>query len=552
MAKLYYNSPMIEKSSIEQLKNLIDIVDVIGNYIELKKAGTNYKALCPFHQEDTPSFVVSPSKQIFHCFGCGAGGDAIKFVMEYEKLSYPEAIEKLASMYNFTLSYSTKQDSTTSLFKALQSVNDLYKRELTHTPHALEYLKERGVLKSSIERFELGYAPESPKQITHLKSRFIPLQDAIEAGILAQQDGRVYARLRERITFPIHSPNGALIAFGGRTLGDHPAKYLNSPETKIFHKSKVLYGYHLAKQDIYAKKRLILCEGYMDVVMLHQAGFTTAVATLGTALTPSHLPLLRKGEPKVIVAYDGDKAGVAAALKAAKLLSRSAIEGGVVLFGGGQDPADMVQKGEIKELEALFRSPQPFIEFVLDATIKQYDLRTPKEKEKALLAGVEYLRTLSPLLQEEYKHYLAALLEILPSKVPLRPQRGVQAQQSMETKDAKELSVIKTLLLKPHLLESVLDIVGVEHFSYHKEEFKLLIDGKVDHPKLREVLLDEDIVPIEEENLTQELLLFLIKYYEQKIKKVLKEDISFTQKSFFIRKYKENIIKLKRGELVVE
>ncbi len=543
---------MIEKSSIEQLKNVVDIVDVVGNYIELKKAGTNYKALCPFHQEDTPSFVVSPSKQIFHCFGCHKGGDAIKFVMEYEKLSYPEAIEKLASMYNFTLSYSTKQEPTTSLFNALKSINELYKKELTHTPHALEYLKNRGVQKSFIERFELGYAPDSPKQITHLKSRFIPLQDAIEAGILAQQDGRVYARLRERVTFPIYSPNGALIAFGGRTMGDHPAKYLNSPETKIFHKSKVLYGYHLAKSDIYAKKRLILCEGYMDVVMLHQAGFTTAVATLGTALTPSHLPLLRKGEPEVIVAYDGDKAGVAAALKAAKLLSHSDIEGGVVLFGGGQDPADMVQKGEIQQLEELFSHPMPFIEFVLEATVKQYDLTNPKEKEKALLAGVEYLRTLSPLLQEEYKHYLAALLEILPSKIPLRPQRSTTIQQSMEVKDAKELSVIKTLLLNPHLLESVLDIVGLEHFIYHKEEFKLVIEGKLDHPKLREVLLDEDIVPLEEENLTQELLLFLIKYYEQKIKKILKEDIPFAQKSFFIRKYKENIIKLKRGELVVE
>ena len=544
---------MIEKSSIEQLKNLIDIVDVIGDYIELKKAGTNYKALCPFHNEDTPSFVVSPSKQIFHCFGCQKGGDAIKFVMEYEKLSYPEAIEKLASMYNFTLSYGSKKESVSSLFKALESINALYKKELAHTPKALEYLKKRGVLNSSIERFELGYAPNGPKQIDYLKSRFIPLQEAIDAGILAQQEGRIYARLTDRVTFPIYSPNGALIAFGGRTLGNHPAKYLNSPETKIFHKSKVLYGYHLAKQDIYAKKRLILCEGYMDVVMLHQAGFTTAVATLGTALTPLHLPLLRRGEPKVIVAYDGDKAGMSAALKAAKLLSVSDIEGGVVLFGGGEDPADMVQKGAIEEFEKLFNTPRPFIEFVLETTIKQYDLSNPKEKEKALLAAVEYLRTLSPLLQEEYKHYLAALLEILPSKIPLRPQKKeYQKSPSLETKDIEEQSILKTILLNPDLLNSVLDIVTPEHFIYHKEEFKLLLEDKLEHPKLREILLDEDIHPIAPDMLTQALLRLLIQYYEQKIQKILKEDIPFTQKSFFIRKYKDNIIKLKRGEPVIE
>ncbi len=542
---------MIEKSSIEQLKNIVDIVDVVGNYIELKKAGTNYKALCPFHQEDTPSFVVSPSKQIYHCFGCQAGGDAIKFVMDYEKLSYPEAIEKLANMYNFTLSYSSKKENSEPLFKALQAINEFYKKELVNEPKAVEYLQKRGLSRQSIERFELGYAPRSDRQITYLKSRFIPLQDAIDAGILAKEGERIYSRMIERITFAIHSPQGALIGFGGRTITNHPAKYLNSPETKLFHKSKILYGYHLAKKDIYAKKRLILCEGYLDVVMLHQAGFTTAVATLGTALTPSHLPLLRRGEPEVIVAYDGDKAGISAAMKAAKLLSASDMEGGVVIFSEGQDPADMVKNGKIQELEQLFSQPKPFVEFILEAIVHNYDLSNPKEKEKALMEGVSFLRTLSPLLQEEYKAYLAALLEILPSKIPLKPKANTPSS-TMEFKDAKELSVIKTILLYPHTLETILDIIGPEHFFYHRQEFALAIEGAKDHPKLREILLDEDIVPLDQESLKEELLTFLIKYYDQKIKKILKEDIPFKQKSFFIRKYKENIQKLRRGELVIE
>ncbi len=542
---------MIEKESIEQLKNVIDIVDVIGNYIELKKSGANYKALCPFHDEDTPSFVVSPSKQIFHCFGCGAGGDAIKFVMEYEKLSYPEAIEKLASIYNFTLRFTKAQERTSGLYKALEVINEHYKKNLDLYPKAREYLKQRGVFDSSIEKFELGFAKDSSSQITYLKQHFIPLQEAIDVGILAKDGEKIYARMIERITFPIYNPNGKLIGFGGRTITDHPAKYLNSPQTKLFNKSKTLYGYHLAKEHIYKTKRMIVCEGYLDVIMLHQAGFHTAVATLGTALTSGHLPLLNRGEPKIVLAYDGDKAGVAAALKAAKLLSSHDLEGGVVLFPSGLDPADMVKNGETKELERLFSHPKPLIEFVLEAIVKSYDIKNPREKERALMEGVSYLKTLSPLLRENYKEYLAALLEILPSKIVLGRSKN-QHQRELETKDAKELSIIKTILLKPHLIDDILDIIDTNHFIYHKEEFEAALSQNLDHPKMRTILLDEDIIPIQEENLKDELLVFLIKYYEKKIKKIVKENLPLHQKSFLIRKYRENILKLKRGEIVVE
>ncbi|WP_041353952.1 DNA primase [Nitratiruptor sp. SB155-2] len=543
---------MIDQNSIEQLKNIVDIVDVIGNYIELKKAGSNYKALCPFHQEDTPSFVVSPSKQIFHCFGCGAGGDAIKFLMEYEKLSYPEAIEKLAGMYNFSLQRIGSKESSSNLFKALESINRLYKKELFSKKKALDYLKQRGVANNSIEKFELGYAPEGNTQIQYLKKEFIPLQDAIQTGILSQDSGRVYARLVERITFPIYSPNGALVGFGGRTITNHPAKYLNSPETKLFHKSKILYGYHLAKQEIYKKKELIVCEGYLDVVMLHQAGFQNAVATLGTALTPSHLPLLRKGEPRVILAYDGDRAGIEAALKASKMLTKADIEGGVVIFTQDQDPADMVKKAQLQELQRLFAKPIPFVEFVLEKTVQKYDIKNPREKEKALFEGIDFLKTLSPLLQEEYKEYLAALLNILPSKIVLHPQQKKDVNYTMEVHDPKELSIIKTMLTKPHTVDIILDIIDASHFTYHQEEFELTLQNRVDHPKIRSILLNEDILVFEEEHIRSELLVFLIKYYEQKIQEVVKGDFPFNQKSFLIRKYKENIKRLKEGELIIE
>ncbi len=542
---------MIDKASIEQLKNILDIVDVIGSYIELKKAGSNYKALCPFHEEDTPSFVVSPSKQIFHCFGCGAGGDAIKFVMEYEKLSYPEAIEKLASMYNFTLNYTQHQKSGSNLFKALETINELYIKTLYSKKEALDYLKNRGISSASIEKFELGYAPSSNEQIDYLKSHFIPIQDAIDAGILSKEHS-LYARMVERITFPIYSPNGAIVGFGGRTISNHPAKYLNTPQTKLFNKSKLLYGYHIAKDRIFKKKEMIITEGYLDVVMLHQAGFETAVATLGTALTPQHLPLLRRGEPKVILSYDGDKAGIAAATKAAKLLALSDIEGGVVIFPASKDPADMVKAGETKELKSLFEHPKPFIEFVLEATVKNFDLKNPKEKEKALFAAVEFLRSLSPILQEEYRDYLAALLDILPSKIPLQSHHTKDPTIDLDTRDAKELSLIKTMLEHPHTIDEILDIIDLSHITFHKEEFEAAISGQFDHPKLRTIMLDEDIIPFDPDKLKDELLIFLIKYHERRVREITKAAMPFEQKSFLIRQIRQKINKLKSGELVIE
>jgi len=541
---------MIDKASIEELKNRLDIVDVIGNYIQLKRTGSNYKALCPFHQEDTPSFVVSPAKQIFHCFGCGIGGDAIKFVMEYEKLTYPEAVEKLASMYNFTLTYTKSQNRESGLLKALETINDLYKKSLPRKKEATEYLRQRGVSSASIEKFELGYAPQSERQIEYLRSHLIPMQDAIDAGILAKEQ-RVYARMVERITFPIYSPSGKLVGFGGRTITNHPAKYLNTPQTRLFNKSKLLYGYHIAKKAIFAKKEMIVCEGYMDVVMLHQAGFDTAVATLGTALTSEHLPLLRRGEPKVILSYDGDRAGIAAATKAAKLLAKSDIEGGVVIFPAGADPADMVAEGAVKELQELFHNPTPFIEFVLQSTVKSFDLKNPREKERALHAAVEFLRTLSPILQEEYRDYLAALLEILPSKIPIGFHKR-DAPLSLETKDPKELSLIKTILLYPHTIDTIVDIVDPSCFVFHREAFEAAIREDFDHPQLRQILLDEDIIPFEPQRLEDELRVFLIKYYERRLKEVAKANMPFEQKSFAIRSIREKILKLKRGELVVE
>lgn len=548
---------MITQDSIEALKARLDVVDVVGSYVELKKAGANFKAPCPFHDEKTASFVVSPQKQIYHCFGCGAGGDSVKFVMEYEKLNYPEALEKLASMYNFSLSYTNnKQNKPRS--QLMDKVNEWYQNLLSSNQIALSYLKDRGIYDSSIEKFGVGYAPDSNATVNFIKSHQFNINEALEMGIIGyNSDNRTtYARFIERITFPIHSSNGTVVGFGGRTITGHQAKYVNSPETPFFNKSRLLYAYHHAKQDIYKKKEIIITEGYLDVVMLHQAGFTNAVATLGTALTPEHLPLLRKGEAKVVMAYDGDKAGRAAALKAAKLLSASSFNGGVVIFEGGLDPADMVKNGSIEELSNMFRKPKPFIEFVLDETLSLYDLKDPKAKEDAMQDAVGYLKTLSAMLQEEYKVYLASRLGISPSFVRLtnraNTQQNAPLMQKNSHKDMWELSLIKTVLEQPHFIDQILDVLDPSLLQFHSHEFSLALRGEREAPQLMAIMVDENIKVLQdEEALKAELVAFLSKHYERELKKVnMQSSISFEQKAFYIRKFRGKIAKLKRGELV--
>lgn len=550
---------MIEQNSIEALRSRLDIVDVVGSYVELKKNGANFKAPCPFHDEKSPSFVVSPQKQIYHCFGCGAGGDSIKFVMEYEKLSYPEAIEKLAQQYNFTLSY-TKGSQQKQNVKILEELNSYYKTLLTKNQTAYNYLQERGIYTSSIEKFQIGYAPSSDETLNFLTKRLFNLDEALELGAVGrdEQRGRYYARFIERITFPIQANSGVVVGFGGRTITGHQAKYVNSPQTKLFNKSRLLYAYNLARESIYKYKEIIVTEGYLDVVMLHQAGFTQAVATLGTALTQEHLPLLRKGDAKVIMAYDGDKAGRAAALKASRLLSVSGFDGGVVIFPEGADPADMVKMNRVEELNNFFKNPYPFINFVIDEIVATFDIHSAKQKEAALNEVVAYVKTLTPILQEEYRSYVASKLGISPSLVRLtksitnnQEQRSTPTQT---TQDTWELSLIKTMLEVPNFIDTILNVVRAEYLQYHRYEFELALSSDRNNPALMNILLNETIHSFEsDEELKQELITFLIRHHTNALKQLgFRTDLSFDEKSFYIRKYRNSIAKLKRGELIVE
>ncbi|WP_027327015.1 DNA primase [Helicobacter pametensis] len=536
---------MITKESIEQLKARLDIIEILGNYIQLKRAGSNYSACCPFHDEKTPSFMVSPIKGIYHCYGCGASGDTIAFVMEYEKLSFAESVEKIASLVGFSLTYTQERQKQDSKF--LDEIAQFYHSKLLQSEEALKYVKSRGISRESIERFNLGLCGagfESVKFADMHNAR----SEAIELGVLGQDRDRVYSRFFERLMFPIYSPSGKVVGFGGRAMGENSAKYINSPQSKVFNKSKLLYAYHLAKESIYAQKQIIIAEGYIDVIMMHQAGFKNVVATLGTALTKEHLPLLSKGEPEVIVSYDGDKAGINAAFKAAKLLAGR--EGGVVIFEGGADPADMVVAGKIEEIKSLLSSPIPFVEFVLEQIVGAYDLKNPLQKEKALKESLEFLHSLSSLLQEEYRAFLSRLLKIPLSLVRTRREKQVSSIARVDHASLTELVLIKSILEHHEFLDFAIEFLEIQSFQRHFEEFALILQEEWNHPALLGIRINEAIVALDFDDFKKQVRDFAIKDYQQKLKKIpFEKNLEYRQKIELITKYKNFIQKIQKGEI---
>ena len=411
---------MIKNESIENLLATVDIVDVVEKYVPLKRSGANFVGVCPFHDDSHPSMSVSSKLGIFHCFSCKAGGNAIKFIQDYEKISFPEAVEKLAGMYNFALQYTgAKVQERSEEKKVLGILNAYYQSCLYQNPAAVKYLHDRGLSDQSIRKFGLGYAGASAQTIRVLQNEEIPPQDALNAGAVKQNERGLYASFIERITFPIYNHASKLVGFGGRTISDNPAKYVNSPQCALFDKSKIFYAFDLAKKSAIAKKTLIITEGYMDVIMLHQAGIDNAVAVLGTALTPAHLPLIKRAELNVVLSFDGDAAGINAAIKSARLLCLNKIDSSVAIIGGGADPADMIVAGKVRELEQIYASGMESGEFLIRRIAKKYDLARPVQKEAALNEIKEFTSALGPVLAESYQSLVAQILNVSPGSFNL-------------------------------------------------------------------------------------------------------------------------------------
>ena len=537
---------MIDPKSIERLKAQTDIVDVVGHYLPLKKSGANFVCVCPFHDDKNPSMSVSPSRGIFHCFSCKAGGDAIKFVMDYEKLSYPEAVEKIAGLQNFTLNYVRGGEPAKENKHILENANAFYRSLLYKTPAAIKYLYSRGITDELIDKFELGFAPESAQTIRLLQNEQIEPKDA---------------SFINRITFPIYTHAGRLAGFGGRTISGNPAKYVNSPQSAVFDKSTLFYGYHLAKREIFTKNQIIITEGYMDVIMLHKAGFNNVVAVLGTALTTKHLPLLKRGEISVILCFDGDDAGINAATKSALLLAQNEIDGSVVIIEGGADPADMVVAGKIGYLRQIFESGTEIGEFYIRHLAGGFDLSRPVQKQKALEAIQAFTASLKPIVANSYAPLVAKILNIAEGSFWLTRGANTQAaQERMQAyemqnfgknqhgrKDILEIRFLKTMLENPNLKKIVLENLKTEYFVRHRDIFEAVAqEVGTDDPAVRELMFENYDAFKDEDEILKNIVILKVGFYENLHKEYSMKQIPLEEKKQILAKIKKIIEALKK------
>lgn len=389
-------------NDVSVVKEHLNIVDVVGEYVRLTKAGVNYKARCPFHEEKTPSFVVTEDRQSYHCFGCGKGGDVLSFVMEMENLEFPEALKVLADragveLQKYTPEQKTAHDQKSRLYDVIDLSVKFYEKQLWNGDDGakiLAYLHSRGIEDDILKKFHVGYAPEGWNHIqTFLTGRKCVPQDMTQAGLLiAKEAGGYYDRFRSRVMFPISDPLGRTIGYSARVApgsDESQAKYINTPESPLYHKSDVLYGIDLAKQAIKKADRVIIVEGNMDVIAAHQAGIENTVAISGTAMTASHIQVLKRYTTNFTLFFDADDAGQKAAAKSALTCFAADINLSLVSLDGGKDAADLVVENPEELRKVVAQAKNAFTYFIEQAK-KTYDITNPREKRQAVEEVLTY------------------------------------------------------------------------------------------------------------------------------------------------------------------
>jgi DNA primase len=435
--------PFYSDAIVDEVRNAANIVSIISEYVALKKRGRNHVARCPFHTEKTPSFNVNEEKQIFMCFGCGVGGDIFKFIMQAEHLSFPEAIRFVAERQGVKLPESSVSDIPASgsgpdtLRKAMSEAVSFYHRSLVDSGEgqpALQYLRDRGVTRETIARFQIGYSPAGSEiLIQSLKSKGFTLQVLEECGLVKRsEDGnRYYDAFRGRIMFPITDVQGRTVAFGGRTMGDRPPKYLNSPETKLYNKSRNLFGLSFSREAIRAQEQAILVEGYMDFIIPFQYGVQNVAASLGTSLTPQQVELLGRYAREVIVSYDPDSAGVAATQRSLDLFLEGDFRVRVLRLPAGQDPDVFVRNAGPEEYRNKAQNSIPYLDFVLEAAIQhQGSLEDPKKKVQVMNTVLPYLARLPNAVERsDYAFKFARKLGIEDQQLLAEMKRAAQQKK---------------------------------------------------------------------------------------------------------------------------
>lgn len=468
----------IPQHFIDELLARTDIVELIDARVPLKKKGREYGACCPFHTEKTPSFYVSPAKQFYHCFGCGAHGTAISFLMEFERLEFPDAVRQLAEHAGLEVPVEAggkNERSNSTLYEVLAEAAAFYQRQLRDTPAAIDYLKGRGLSGDIAATFGIGYAPAGWETLAQAL-RHHDAQNLLATGLVIRRDnGGQYDRFRERIMFPIRDARGRVIAFGGRVLGKDEPKYLNSPETSLFHKGRELYGLYEARQAARDIPRLLVVEGYMDVVALAQHGIPYAVATLGTATTPEHLNRLFRVSEEVVFCFDGDRAGRQAAWRALENALPAVHDGRQIRFlflPEGEDPDSLVRREGQAAFEARLPAAQPLSAFLFDSLVAQVDLSHLDGRARLVeLARPLLARVADPVYRSLLEQKLAGLAQMGADRLSMlirtsgdEPSMAVGARRP---RPARSLAMtpmrraIRLLLEAPELAGRVADPDGL-------------------------------------------------------------------------------------------
>ena len=467
----------IPRSFIDDLVARTDIVELINSRVKLKKAGRDYQACCPFHHEKSPSFTVSQSKQFYHCFGCGAHGNAISFLMEYDKLEFPEAIEELAALHSLEVprenvvnrdgkpqaSYKTRRN----LYELLDLVAKFYQQQLTQDSASQAYLQQRGLSQEIIDRFEIGFSPNAMDAVLRrFGNNPEEVQKLLDTGMLSKNDrGNLYDRFRNRVMFPIRDKRGRVIAFGGRVLGDEKPKYLNSPESATYHKGNELYGLYQALQHNENPEFLFVVEGYMDVVALAQFGVNNAVASLGTATTGEQIQLMFRATEQVICCYDGDRAGRDAAWRALENALPYLHDGRQLKFiflPDGEDPDTFIRSQGKEGFERYLENAQTLSEFLFDSLLTQVDLSTKEGKSKLASLAVPLIKRIpGEMLRLYLRNILGQKLGILdPTQLEeMLPQAAIEKEtvrRPMPKIEKTPMRLLIALLLQhPQLVKHI-------------------------------------------------------------------------------------------------
>ncbi len=474
------SSGSIPREFIDDLLLRVDIVDVINTRVPLKKKGREYSACCPFHNEKTPSFTVSPTKQFYHCFGCGAHGTAISFLMDYDHQDFVEAIETLAESIGVTVPReggkapsAAQRQRSKDLYTLMSDAGEFYQIKLKSSQKAIDYLQSRELSSDIIKQFKLGYAPDGwnvlEKQFSQNYKRYTR-QQLLDSGLLIhnEENNKIYDRYRDRIMFPIHNRKGQVIGFGGRVLGDGLPKYINSPETSLFHKGSELYGFYEARKYTQKLERIVVVEGYMDVIALAQFGVSYAVATLGTATTQEHIKLLFRAVPEIIFCFDGDRAGREAAWRAVENTLPIMQDGKEIRFlflPEGEDPDTQIRKNGKAGFEASFETAASLSDYFVDALLQRFNISSSEGKARFLDEASKLLKLMpESLVKEQLLEKLSRLTSVPVATIRTHkqitraddePDHEFSRLSNREVKKTAIRYAITLLLFKPDLVQFV-------------------------------------------------------------------------------------------------